>query len=51
MKNKKAAELRQKYEDGVRQLAVKKNLAVADAKAAFGKEVKELRSKLYGGNN
>ncbi len=48
MKNKKAAELRAAYENGVRQLAATKNETITKAGNNFKNEVKALRLKIYG---
>ncbi len=48
MKNKRAAELREKYEMRVREAAAKKNSIIIRAKDDFSTEVKAIRREIYG---
>ncbi len=48
MKNKKAAELRAKYESRVRDATAKKNSIILKAKSDFDVEVKAIRREIYG---
>jgi len=43
----KAAELRKKYEDGVREAATKKNQRISQAKSDFEAEVKAIHREIY----
>ena len=47
MKNKKAAELREQYEQRVREAANKKKIRISQAKSDFGDEVKAIRREVY----
>ncbi len=47
MQNKKAAELRQTYENKIREAAAKKNSRILHAKSDYEDEVKAIRLEVY----